>query len=141
MNADARTGKEVDAVIDQLANAYKTRNLKDLMACFAPDPDVVLYGTGADEKRVGPDQIRAQAERDWSQTESIAITFTSRSISAAGLVAWAALDGAFEIRASGQQMTLPTRVSFVLEKRDGKWLIVHSHFSTPAAGQEESSSI
>jgi len=32
---------------------------------------------------------------------------------------------------------MPARVSIVLENRGGKWLIVHSHFSTPAAGQQE----
>jgi hypothetical protein len=40
------------------------------MALCASDADVVLYGTGADEERVGPVQIRTQVERDWSQTES-----------------------------------------------------------------------
>jgi ketosteroid isomerase-like protein len=141
MKADARTAGDVDGVIRRFADAYKARNLKNLMECFVPDPDVVLYGTGADEKRVGPEQVRAQVERDWAQTESIELSIAWKSISVAGSVAWAALDGAFKIRAGGQDMTLPARVSVVLEKRDGKWLIVHAHFSTPSAGQEDGSSV
>ena len=137
MRANAQTTKEVDATIKNLADAYKKRSLAELMECFAPDPDVVLFGTGADEKRIGHEQIRNQVERDWDQTESVAMSFTSSSISAAGTVAWAALDGAFQIRAGGQNVTLPARASFVLENRNGKWLIVHCHFSTPAAGQDE----
>jgi len=140
MKADAHTAGEIEAVIKALTVAYKTRNLNDLMACFAPDSDVVLYGTGVDEKRIGPEQIRFQIERDWAQTDSIEMSFNWSSISAANNIAWAAMDGVFNIRAQGQGMTVPARASFVLEKRAGKWLIVHSHFSTPAAGQEEGSS-
>ena len=58
------------------------------MECLAPDADVVLYGTGADEKRIGPEQIQSQDERDWAQTESIAMSFPWSSISGAGTVAW-----------------------------------------------------
>lgn len=32
------------------------------------------------------------------------------------------------------------RCSLVFEWRDGRWLIVHSHDSVPAAGQEQGSS-
>ena len=140
MKADSHTRAEVEAAITSLTDAYKERRLNDVMACIAPDADVVLYGTGADEKRVGPDQVRAQVERDWAQTESIEMSYSWKSISAAGPVAWAALDGAFKIRAGGQSMELPVRVTLVLEKRGNRWLIVHSHFSTPAAGQAPDSS-
>ncbi len=141
MKADARIAGDVDSLIRKFADAYKARNLKGVMECFVPDPDLVLYGTGADEKRVGAEQVRAQVERDWAQTEGIELSITWKSISAAGSVAWAALDGAFKIRAGGQDMALPMRVSVVVENRGGKWLIVHAHFSTPAAGQEEGKSV
>jgi uncharacterized protein (TIGR02246 family) len=124
-------------VLEGMTHAYKTRNLEAFMTCFAPDSDVVVYGTGADEKRIGPEQIRFQVERDWSQSESAEMAFTWRTIEAAGDVAWAALDGAFNVRAGGQAISLPARASVVFEKRDGKWIIVHSHFSTPPASQEE----
>jgi len=141
MKADARTTEEIEATLEKLARAYKARSMNDVMECFAPDEDVVLIGTASDERRVGPEQIRTQVERDWAQTESIEMSFSWKSISALGALAWAAADGAFSIRAGGQEMTLPMRVSFVLEDRGNKWLIVHGHFSTPAAGQEEGSSV
>jgi hypothetical protein len=34
-------------------------------------------------------------------------------------------------------MTLPARITFVLEQRGGQWLIVQGHFSFPATGQAE----
>jgi ketosteroid isomerase-like protein len=137
MSAEMKTTQEIEGAIEAMTLAYRSRKVDDLLACFAPDSDAVLYGTGGDEKRIGPEQIRAQVERDWGQTESAEMAFSWKSIGAAGNVAWAALDGAFNLTAGGQALSLPARVSLVFEKRDGQWLIVHSHFSTPAAAQEE----
>lgn len=140
MKANDQTASEVKAVLARFADAYARRDLEALMACVATDDDMVMYGTGADEKRVGPKEIEAQAQRDWDQTESAAMQFDTTAVSAAGNVAWAAVDGAFELRAGGQIMKMPARASIVLEKRGGKWLIVHAHFSMPAGGQQAGSS-
>lgn len=140
MKVDIKTKSEVTAVLKKLADSYADRNLKNVLSCFAPDSDVVLYGTGADEKRIGIEQIQAQVERDWSQTESAAISFDWISTSGAETVAWAAADGEFRFRANGQDMSLPARMTFVLEKGNGAWRIVQSHFSTPTPGQEEGQS-
>lgn len=140
MKADSRTEAEVKATLQTLTDGFRKRDLKAFSECFAPDADVVLYGTGADEKRIGPEQIRTQVQRDWAQSESAAMLLDWTSVSAAGSVAWAAIDGAFKFRAGGQDGTIPVRVSIVLEKRDGRWLIVHAHFSAPAAAQEEGQS-
>lgn len=140
MKADAMTETALKAVLDKVAEAYVQRDLALLLSAFAPDPDVVMYGTGADEKRIGLAEIQAQAERDWSQTESAAVTYEWSSISAAGSVAWAATDASFNLKADGQEMTLPARLTFVLEKRGEQWIIVQGHFSFPAAGQTEGES-
>jgi uncharacterized protein (TIGR02246 family) len=141
MKADAKIEAEVKAVLTNLTDSYQKRDLEGLMACFAPDSDTVFYGTGADEKRIGPAEIQIQAQRDWAQTEAISMALDWISVSAAGPVAWAAVDGAFKIRAGGQAFTMPARVTFVLEKRGGRWLVVHGHFSAPAVGQAEGESI
>ena len=137
MKADVMTEAAVKAVLDKVAEGYAKRNMALLLAAFAPDPDVVVYGSGADEKRIGLAELRAQAERDWSQAEATAVTYRWTSVSAAGSVAWVATDAAFKVKSGGQEMTLPARITFVLEKRGEEWLIVHSHFSFPASGQAE----
>lgn len=141
MKADAKTEAEVRALLTKLTDSYEKRDLEEFMACFAPDPDTVFYGTGADEKRIGPAGIQIQAERDWDQTDAISMVFGWTSISAAGPVAWAAMDGSFSIRAGGQDFIVSARVTIVLEKRDNRWLIVNGHFSAPATAQEEGQSI
>src|SRR5262245_17888726 len=140
MKADAKTEAAVKAVLDKVAEGYSKRDRTLLRTAFAPDPDVLMYGTGADEKRLGLAEIQAQAERDWSQTETASVSYKSISVSAAGSVAWAATYAVFDLKAGGQKMTLPLRITFVLEKRSDQWLIVHAHFSFPAAGQAEGAS-
>jgi uncharacterized protein (TIGR02246 family) len=136
MKADAQTEAAVKSVLDGVAESYKKRNLEGLLSSFAPDADTVMYGTGADEKRVGPTQIRAQAERDWSQSEAVYLDYKWMSVSASGSVAWAAADVAFNLEAGGEKMSFPARTTFVLERRGNKWLIVQSHFSFPAGEQQ-----
>jgi len=131
MKADAGTEAAVIKTMNRMVDSYKVRDMEALVACFAPDSDVVMYGTGADEKRVGLEEIRFQAQRDWDQTDSILMVFNETSVSAAGPVAWVASDGGFQIRAGGQEFTAPARLSLVLEERNGDWLVVHAHFSVP----------
>ena len=140
MRADETTETAVRAVLDKVAEGYTKRDISLLLSAFAPDPDVVMYGTGADEKRIGLTEIQVQAERDWSQTEDAALTYKWISVSAAGSVAWAATDAAFQLKDDGQEMTLPVRITVVVEKRGEQWLIVQGHFSLPAAGQAEGES-
>ena len=140
MKADVMTEAAVKAVLNKVAEGYAKRDMALLRSAFAPDPDVVMYGTGADEKRIGLAQIQAQAERDWSQAQAAGMEFRWTSISAAGPVAWAAGDAAFKLKAGGQDMTLPARFTCVLEKRAEEWFIMQAHFSFPAASQAEGES-
>jgi ketosteroid isomerase-like protein len=114
MKANAKTEKEIRAAVNRMKDSYQRQDMDALLACFAPNGDTIMYGTGADEKRIGLDEIRIQAQRDWAQTDAIAVTFDWMSISAAGPVAWAAMDGRFEIRANGQEMSMPARLTLVL---------------------------
>ena len=140
MKADPRVESEVRAVLDAFAVCYGKRNLADMMALFVPDPDGFMYGTGADEKRIGPEGLRAQVERDWSQSETLSMTFDWVSISAAGPVAWVASEITFRVSIAGTPVTLPTRLTIVLENRGGRWLIAQTHFSAPASAQPEGES-
>lgn len=141
MKANGKTEAAVLAVLDRFLEAYKKRDIDSLMANFAPDEDQVMFGTGLDEKRIGPDQIRFQAERDWSQMETLAFDFNWHHISAAGPVAWVAAEGLGQGTVGGQAFEFPLRMTAVLEQRDGEWLLVQSHVSLPAPGQEEGDSV
>ena len=140
MIADKTTYTEVKAALDNWAETYARRDIQGLLSAVAPDADVVMYGTGADEKRMALGEIRMQAERDWAQTDAAAFSFAEPMISAAGAVAWVAAECTFQVEVGGQALAFPGRFTGVFEKRAGKWLVVQAHFSLPAA-QDEGESV
>lgn len=136
MKADIKTETEVMGVLNRSLECYKTKDVDAMVGLFAPDPDVMCFGTGKDEKRVGLEEIRAQFERDFSQCDSILCELGWHTISSAGTVAWVVADYLVHAAIKGQKMEMTMRVSIVLERRDQKWLIMHMHGSAPMIGQE-----
>ena len=141
MRANTKTETAVMGVLNKFMETYQKRDIEGLMSLFSPDDDQVMFGTGADEKRIGRDQIRFQAERDWSQTEALAFNFTWHQISAAGSVAWLAAEGLGQGKAGDQEFEFPVRMTSVLEQRGDKWYLVQSHVSLPSPAQEEGDSV
>jgi len=135
MKADAKTEAAAIAALNKFTEAYAKRDMAGLLALFAPDPDVVLIGTGVDEKRTGLQEIKAQVERDWSQAEAASFELSECSVSAAGPVAWVVADSIANVKIGGNEISLTGRFTAVLEKRGDSWLIMQSHGSMPAAEQ------
>ena len=140
MKADAQTEAALMATLEQFKQAYEQRDMEHLLALFASDPDVILIGTGADEKCVGLAEIQMQAERDWAQSVALSLEWGWSSVSAAGSVAWVAADGVGYVKVEGQEMHLPLRVTAVLEHRGAKWLWMQAHVSMPTPEQAEGES-
>ena len=137
MRASPQTQAAVQATLQQWKDAYIQRNLDSALAVIAPDEDVVGIGTGPDEWRVGPEQFRAQIERDFAQSEALSVDYEPLVVSEADPVAWVAGRASVQARVDGQDLTLTGRFTAVLEQRDGKWLLMQTHFSLPAAEQAE----
>jgi ketosteroid isomerase-like protein len=137
MNANEQTTSEVKKVLIHFGEAFSRRDMDSLSALIASDPDVTFFGTGADEERVGLSEIKEQIQRDWAQSESASIDWGQLSVSAHGNVAWVAAHVTLKARASGREMTFLGRITVVLDKRDGQWLIDQWHMSVPMADQEE----
>ncbi len=140
MKADAKIESEVMDVLNQSLECYKNKDLDRMVSLFAPDADVMCFGTGKDEKCVGIEEIRAQFERDFSQCDTISCELGWHIISAAGTVAWVAADYLVRATVNGQKEEMAMRVSVVLEQKGRKWLIMHMHGSAPMVGQKEGES-
>ena len=141
MKANAETEAAVMGTLNKFLETYRQRDIKGLMSLFPPDKDQVMFGTGADEKRIGRDEIKFQAERDWSQTEALDFNLNWIQVSAAGPVAWVAADGVGQGKAGGQEFLFPVRMTAVLEQRGDQWYLVQSHVSLPSASQDEGDSV
>ncbi len=140
MNADQQTTSEVKATLSRFHDAFRKRDMDSLTAVLAPDPDVTLFGTGPDEERVGVSAIREQMQRDWRQSESASIDLGPLHVSNRGSVAWVAGDVTITAKVEGAELKAPGRITAVMDKRDGHWLIDQWHLSVPMAGQEEGQS-
>lgn len=137
MRATTETETAVMNVVKQFAEAFAKRDLNAMLALYAPDPDVIVIGTGGDEKRIGLVEIKALFERDFAQFKDASLKIDWHSVSAAGSVAWVAADAIVRANTGSREMALQVRLTFVLERRRDRWLILQFHGSAPAAGQEE----
>ena len=140
MKADSKTETEIMSVLTQIIECYKEQDIDGLLALYAPNPDMVTIGTGIDEKRIGLAERRKQMERDFAQVEEISAKISWYSVSAAGSVAWVASDVIVRGKVDEQEISVPMRATFVLEQRNDKWLIMHSHVSVPSVAQKEGES-
>jgi hypothetical protein len=137
MNADSRTQKEVVATLQQMFDAYKNRDLQDMLAVWGTDSDVTVIGSGEDEINIGVEKFGASSKRDWNQSESAAIRCVGDVlVSMAGAVSWFYADVEFQFTIQGEESKLAGRMTGVMEKRNGKWLLMQMHLSTPSCEQE-----
>ena len=137
MRADAKTEAEVINVVKQCFEAFTKRDLDACLAFFAPDPDVIVIGTGGDEKCIGLAEIKTILERAFAQFEDASFKFGWHSVSAAGSVALLATDVILHMKTSDRQISEQVRLTVVLEQRGDRWLIIQWHDSLPSAEQKE----
>ena len=135
MKADKKTETEVLATLRRFAETYTRRDMEGTLKLLAADPDLLIIGTGVDEKIAGIEQARAQIQRDYEQAGDLSIELGPVAVSAAGPVAWAFADSTWRVKLGEQEVQYRWRWTIVLEKRQGKWLILQSHLSAPAATQ------
>jgi ketosteroid isomerase-like protein len=137
MKASPPTQAAVQVTLRQWKTAYSQHDVDGVLAVIAPDDDVVVIGTGPDEWRVGPEEFKAQLERDFAQSEALSVDYEPLVVSEAGPVAWVAGRATVRARVEGQDVSLTGRFTAVLEHREDRWLLMQTHFSVPAAEQAE----
>ena len=137
MKADLKTESEVMSEVKQFFKEFAAKDLDAVMASFAPDPDVVVIGTGADERGIGLNEVRAIFERAFSQFDEASFDFGWHSVSVVGPLALLATDVALIVIANGREVSQHIRLTCVLEKRGDRWLVLQSHDSVPDREQAE----
>jgi uncharacterized protein (TIGR02246 family) len=137
MRADPKTEATVMNIVKQCFEVFTRKDLDAVLAFFAPDLDVILIGTGGDEKCVGLDEVRNILGRSFAQFEEASYEFGWHSVSTAGSVAMVATDVTLYVKTGDRRITEQMRLTVVLERRGDRWLIIQWHDSLPAAGQKE----
>ena len=141
MRADKHTEKEIMARLQAFADAWARHDTDAVLGLFGADPDIVVIGSGSDERRLGRAELLEQLRRDWAQSEAVSVTFGWHLVSASGPVAWVAADLIVHATIAGKHESFAGRLTAVFEKRRGDWKWMQSHFSLPAIEQAKGESV
>lgn len=124
--------KEVQGFLDRQVKAFETRDINALMEMLSPDASVVMLGNGPDERWVGPDEIKGIYQQQLAQYVSEKFTLRGTIIGARDNMGWFSTQArVLKTDADKSQSTLLINWSGILQKREGKWLLIQSHFSLP----------
>ena len=115
-----------------------TQDFELMDKLIAHDADMVHIGTDMDEIWRGWNELRKATVEQFEGLDcyKAQIRDLSVSVSSSGSVAWYShlLDA--HIKSSSQEQTWQgARFTGVLEKRDGRWVMVQTHVSIPESAQ------
>jgi uncharacterized protein (TIGR02246 family) len=133
VRAGAQTQAALVEILERFCSGFAARNADGVMQLFAPDADIVMV-TSEESLLRGPDEVRAFLQ-DYAQgTATYSWTWDRRDASAAGGVGWLLAEGTETAAAQDAEEKHPYRMSMVCEKRDGRWLLLQVHGSSPHDG-------
>jgi uncharacterized protein (TIGR02246 family) len=130
--AFAGPAEEANAVIDQWSATYSANDRDALVGLYAPD--AVLLGTTSPVISEGTEGIREYFQelpgsgRKNSIVERRTLVLSETSVLGIGFYNFA--------RAAENDTPRPSRFTFVLVKRDGRWMIAHHHSSPLSAARQ-----
>jgi uncharacterized protein (TIGR02246 family) len=133
VRSDARTESALLELLERFCSGFAARDADGVMQLFASDADVVMV-TSEESLLRGPDEVRAFLHRYAQGTTRYSWAWDRRDVSAAGTVGWLLAEGTETAAADERRETHPYRMSMVCERRDGRWLLVHVHGSSPHPG-------
>lgn len=129
----------IRSVFNQVVQAYKSLDLGSLSKLFAQDEDLVVIGTSAAEQFFGFESWRKATKQGFEviKVYDISLRDVAVKIHKSGEVARVSLLCDFVGTVRDQLSIQPgIRVTGVLEKRNGSWVIVQWHASIPMAGEK-----
>jgi uncharacterized protein (TIGR02246 family) len=133
VRADAQTEAALLEILESFCSGFAARDADRVMRLFAPDADVVMV-TSEESLLRGRDEMRTFLQRYVRGSATYSWTWDRRDVSAAGAVGWLLAEGTETAAAEGREEKHPYRMSVVCEKRDGHWLLVQIHGSSPHHG-------
>lgn len=130
---------EVKGVVDQFSRMWETQDMDIFDELIANDSDIVIIGTDRAEFIIGFDDYRDTRMRQFDSFNNVEHSVKEQTIhvSDQGNVGWfTTIYDMFLIDSEEKPIKLDgIRVSGVVERRDGRWQIVHLHTSMPVEGQ------
>ena len=128
-----------ESVLRAVIRANSEKDLTTLEKHMAKDPDLVVYTVGG-RKYVGWNDVAKAMQEEFDMAVRLDVTIADIHVWQHGDVAWFAMElnySRLEGSDPGQKpMVLPLRETGVLERRNGRWLLVSLHESLQAVAVE-----
>ncbi len=130
-NAQSDDNAQISALYQQFATAFRHKDLNAIMAFYPHDNTLFVFDVGTPREHVGWESYRA----DWkgffgSIKGNPQFSISELGVTISGDVAYSHSIQSFAGN-MGNLHGLTVRVTDVLRKIDGKWLIVQEHVSVP----------
>ncbi|MFH1010047.1 MAG: nuclear transport factor 2 family protein [bacterium] len=125
--------KEIKSVLDQYVSSVEKEDMGQYAKIVAHDSTSANFGSMGGPI-VGWEALRQVMEGQNASLDSIRIEQSDVVIHIlpGGTSAWATSLWRFRAKAGQTLLDLPVRCTWILEKREGKWLIIHFHKSVAA---------
>jgi uncharacterized protein (TIGR02246 family) len=124
----------IKAVLNRAVSAVNAVDAESYLENYCQDNDMVLFG---DTYRiVGFEAWRETIQKGFEEYDSAKVSLRDVviKINPSGDVSWLTCYLDMKSVVQGEERNEKgTSATYVLEKRNGKWLIVHAHWSTPDA--------
>lgn len=124
--------EKIEAVVDAVVNAYQSGDYEAMGRYYAPDVTVVPVDFAPPLR--GWDIVKQRYQQAAANVKGVAMTRENTVLERRGKVAWVVYQWRFAGVGGGQPVGALGHTTLVLEKRSGKWLIVHNHTSALPTG-------
>ena len=123
----------VNMVLDEYVKSVEAEDMDAYGQLVTHDSAMVNFG-GFGKPIVGWEALKKvmEGQNEMLSETKIEVSKLRTSVSADGKLAWATCLWKLKAMMAENQVELPIRCTWVLEKREGGWIIVHFHKSMPA---------
>lgn len=128
----------VEAAIKTYFRMFRDEDMSLLPQVMAADPEIVIFGTDSNEIFIGYEQNERRFMNMFKTIDFREIVLKDLNIHLSHYksVAWFSVVSDWDIKIPDDHIVLKgIRSTGVLEKRDGRWLMVQYHASVPVDGQ------
>jgi ketosteroid isomerase-like protein len=120
---------EIEALEHKCAEAP---TVDQLMSCYEPGGDLVVYDIGTPREYDGQQAVRADFQNFFDSMKNPKVEFVSMHVVTDGKMALANSVQHFSANdKSGKPVDMTFRVTDVWQKQKGDWKIIHTHVSFP----------
>lgn len=135
-NVSTPVQEDIHAALVKWIEAVEGRELDSLPEVVAQDNDLVWIGADANDWITGFAELQKAMQAQNEALHDTCITVSDEAIHSylETNLAWATNRWVFRARAGEQDIELPLRCTWILEKRVSGWRIVHFHKSVGMSG-------